>query len=519
MRCLYLVLAVCFINSQMVKSQEKNISADLILLYDYVLDSHPNIKSGELQLKCAVADRQSALGRFDLNVISSLDYSFDQNGLFSEDPTTNLIGSNLNAHNLLVSSGIAKRFRSGIDMTASISYGRIANNLPLNAFNENIGPFVADNTTSVDISLVYPLLRNRGRDIVIAGESLADLSIAAETSNLKTTISQSVFSMTMAYWEYLFASQSYSVYRSNEERVEKVLINTKELVSAERRPESDLLQIEADLLDKSRQSFIAEQQKIAAKLNLGRAVGLGSDESELISIPLSQFPDVLKANEVPAVQGFLAFARKYRPDLQVLREILEQFRINKRLAENNTKPQLDLSAFSSYSGTQNGNNIANVLSALGQSQGRNYHTGIGLSYRFPIQNNAAKGAQLKASLQVEDQEVRLDNQIRNIELSISIAHSNLLNSITTVEKAEKALNYYREVYENEQIKFRSGLTTLLNVIIFQERLTFSELDFLRAQFQYASAITELRFRTGMNTISNDRSDSIHDLFYSLPRQN
>lgn len=41
--------------------------------------------------------------------------------------------------------------------------------------------------------------------------------------------------------------------------------------------------------------------------------------------------------------------------------------------------------------------------------------------------------------------------------------------------------FYKEAFRNEQEKFQTGLTTLLNVILFQERLTSSELDYLQAQ--------------------------------------
>ena len=498
-------------------SQVDNIPADFVYLYDYVTQYHPDIKSSELQLECAISERQSARGVFDINLISDLSYSFDQNGLFNQDPRTDIIGSNLNAHNLSVSSGVSRRFRSGLDASVSLGYRRSTNNFPINAFNENIGPFIADNTTSVNVSLSYALLRNQGKDIITAGEGLADLNIAAQSSNLRTTVSQSVFSMTLAYWEYLLASESYKAFKANEVRVSQLLDKTKQLVEAERRPESDLIQIEADLQDKLRQTYFAAQQKVASKINLGRASGLDTDQSDGITDPLSRFPEALDVTEVPNLERYLALARVHRPDLQVLREILKQFEINKSLAENNTKPQLDLRAFSSYSGFQNGNGLTNFLSALAQSQGRNYQTGLGLSYSFPVQNNFAKGAELKASFQLEDQQVRLDNTVRNIELNISIAHSNLLNSIETVEKAKSALDYYKEVYDNEQIRFQSGLTTLLNVIIFQERLTFAELDYLRAQFQQASAIAELRFRTGINTLLEGRSDTITDLFYTLPR--
>ena len=138
--------------------------------------------------------------------------------------------------------------------------------------------------------------------------------------------------MTLAYWEYLLASESYKAFKANEVRVSQFLDKTKQLVEAERRPESDLIQIEADLQDKLRQTYFAAQQKVASKINLGRASGLDTDQSDGITDPLSRFPEALDVTEVPNLERYLALARVHRPDLQVLREILKQFEINKSLA-------------------------------------------------------------------------------------------------------------------------------------------------------------------------------------------
>ncbi|MEM6379978.1 MAG: TolC family protein, partial [Bacteroidota bacterium] len=100
-----------------------------------------------------------------------------------------------------------------------------------------------------------------------------------------------------------------------------------------------------------------------------------------------------------------------------------------------------------------------------------------------------------------------------------IAYNNLLNSVEAVKKSEQALRYYENVFENEQIKFQNGLTTLLNLILFQERLTFAQLDYIRNQQQFAIALSNLRYETGTifsSEVANSQFDSA--IFYSLPEK-
>ena len=192
------------------------------------------------------------------------------------------------------------------------------------------------------------------------------------------------------------------------------------------------------------------------------------------------------------------------------------------IANNNLKPQLDVSAFVSYGGTDTGNSLTRFFSALGQYEGRNYQAGVGLSYVFPGNNNAAEAALLSNQLQYTDREIQINNQIRNIELNVSIAHNNFLNSIEALTKSKQALNYYEEVFQNEQLKFQTGLTTLLNLIIFQERLTFAQLDYIQNQQQFAVAISNLRYETGTlfthDQIQTQNNQIDLDLFYTLPKE-
>ena len=109
-----------------------------------------------------------------------------------------------------------------------------------------------------------------------------------------------------------------------------------------------------------------------------------------------------------------------------------------------------------------------------------------------------------------------NNLKRNIDLNVSIALNNLENSVEVLEKAKRALEFYQEVYNNEQVKFKNGMTILLNLIQFQERLTFAELDYLQAHQQVAIAIVSLRYETGTLLLNKKGNKGNKELFFTIP---
>ena len=164
-----------------------------------------------------------------------------------------------------------------------------------------------------------------------------------------------------------------------------------------------------------------------------------------------------------------------------------------------------------------GNGIDRAFAALSRNEGRNFGYGVRLNFSFPLNNNLAKGNFIQSEVALKDQEITAANLQRNINLNVSIALNNLENSVEVLEKAKEALEFYKEVYSNEQVKFKNGMTILLNLIQFQERLTFAELDYLQAHQQFAIAIVNLRYETGTLLVSkNGKSDINKTLFYTIP---
>ena len=521
-RCVLLTILI-YIGLLPVNAQSDRIQCDLVNLYQITITKSPTLQRQNIQYRISEVNKRSASSAFDYQLFSDL--SLDRTGvnLFNLDPRSDIVGGRINTNRLTLSGGIQRGFRSGMTASAGMNYSRVGDNFPFNAYNENVGAFLSENNTSATVSIKQPLLRGRGRYITTANENAAGIEIESQQLNTQFIASGEVFNMVVGYWQYLSAERSLDVYRENEDRVRKVLNITEELIKADKKPSSELLQIQADLKDKERQTITARQRSYSARQNLGRTIGLSIGESELIGTPKNNFPKIEDVPDGLNLQSLLKIANQNRTDLKALKKSLDALSIYVDVAKNNTKPQLDLTASLTYGGTDAGNGPHRLFTALGQQEGRNYQAGLGVSYVFPIQNNFAEANLLSNQLQYSDREIQLKNQIRNIELNVSIAYNNLVNNIDAVKKSKQSLDYYTTVFENEQYKFQAGLTTLLNLILFQERLTFAQLDYINNQHQFANAINNLRYETG-TIFSNSKDFTLKgnsgnpEIFYSLPRE-
>lgn len=522
---LYRIFLLCFIwgaVSYSLKGQfaQDTIPCGLLYISELTIEKNPQIQRQRLRIKQAKADRQLSSSIFDYRLVSSLSYNRDKLHLFNQDSRFEVTNGQIHTNSYISNIGLQRTFRSGLSSNINLDYSRTANNYPFSDFGEEIGPFISDNFSSVSMSIIQPLLKGRGRKFATANERASSKMIESNVLDMTYVSANELKNMALSYWEYLSSYKRLGIYRENENRVRKVLEITQELVEADRKAQNDLIQIQADLAGKERQSLVATQSLFSARQNLGRSIGLNEIESIKIGIPLSDYPLVEEANYSSDInlESFLKLARENRADLKALLIVKEALDINFIQAQNNLKPQLDVQTSLAYGGTDLGNGFSRIITPLSRVPGRNIQFGFGLSFQFPLNNNAAEAGLVKAQAAVADQQVIIDNQIRNIELNISIALNELHNSVLKLEKATQALSFYQEVFNDEQIKFQNGLTTLLNLILFQERLTFAQLDYLDAQQEFANTIINLRNETGtLITVDDAKSLSMDNMvFYKLP---
>ena len=501
---------------------QSTIECDIIELAKLTLSKNPNIDRSELQIKNAEANFQIQQSQFDFNLSSGITSSLTRSALFNEDSRNTLLNDNLfESRRTTFSAGLTRQFRSGTTTDLSLNYTKNADNFPINQFNQNVGKFTADYDLVTTLSITQPLLKGRGKKVATALEKSSSLLVENAQYNFDFINSFELLEYSIAYWGYVNAFKNLIIFKENEKRIDNVLRITNELVKADKKPKGDLAQIKADLADKQRQTEVAIQNLYNSKLNLGRIIGLSDIESESLGIPQNDFPTISDSKFNKAINAKLAIdkAEMLRSDIKAEAIKSKAFAIQLDLAANNLKPQLDLTSFISYGGENMGKGINPALTTLTNDEGRNYAFGLGLNFIFPINNNFAKGTFLQSKSAFLDQNIVYENLKRNINLSVHIALNNLKKSVLILKRAKESLNYYKDVYANEQIKFQNGLTTLLNLILFQERLTFAQIEHINAQQQFAIAIVNLRFQTG-TLIPIDKNSSLSaitkDIYYSVP---
>ncbi|WP_272149799.1 TolC family protein [Tenacibaculum aiptasiae] len=513
-----IVISIMLLHFVIKGFSQKVIPVDLIELTKITLVKNPLVKQNLLTVKDAEGSLRIQRSAFDYQLTSGISSKRNTFSLLEADPRNNFINK-LKSEGTNVSIGFKKTFRSSLTANLEVDYKLATDNYPINIFNQNVGEYIDNHTVLSTFSLTQPLLRGRGKSISTALEQASKLNLESTNHTAEFRNSFELFQMSIAYWEYVTAYKSLTIYKENEARVTRVLEITQELVKADRRPASDLDQVQADLANQERQTKVAEQILYNAKLNLGRAIGLSEDDSKKLGTPLDQFPAINESGYTEELNEniFLEIAQKNRADIESAKKIQEALELRLKLSENSKKPQLDLSGFVSYGGVNNGNGLSTALATFSRNEGRDLGYGLRLNFTFPLNNNLAKGNFIRNKVALKDQEITTENLERNINLDVSIAFNNLKNNVGVLKKAKEALEFYKQVYDNEQVKFRNGMTILLNLIQFQERLTFAELDYLRAHQQFAKAIVNIRYVTGTLLVNkNGGSDVNKTLFFTIP---
>lgn len=492
--------------------------SDIVNLAELTLDKSPIVESNQLRITNAEGDYQVQQSIFDYQLRSGVTTDRNVSNLYTFDPRFSVLNDDLEATRFITTLGLQKRFRIGLVADFSVDYSSSKDNLPLDRFGQTVGADIREHVVSSTFSLTQPLLRGNA-NVAGALEKSSLLDLESEKTNLNFRNSVEVLQLASAYWDYVASFKSLEIFRENERRVRRVLDITDELVKADKKPAGDLSQIQADLANQARQTTVAEQRFYAAKLNLGRVIGLSEDESKKLANPTNDFPEVLASgySKDLILQNYIDIAHANRSDIEASLQTEEAIKTRLSLVENSKKPQLDLSGFVNYGGLNFGNGLSNALSTFSQRDGRNLGFGLSLNFTFALNNNNAQGNYLKNKTLFENQQISNENLKRNVALNVSIAVQNLENSVTILEKAELSLRYYRQVFENEQEKFQNGLTTLLNLILFQERLTFAQLEYLQAHQLFANAIVNLRYETG-TLLRKTNSQISKELFYSIPKK-
>jgi multidrug resistance efflux pump len=100
-----------------------------------------------------------------------------------------------------------------------------------------------------------------------------------------------------------------------------------------------------------------------------------------------------------------------------------------------------------------------------------------------------------------------DDAVRQVELEVATAVSNLRNSQETIVSTQKAIEQARESLRLSNERLAAGTGTQLDVLNAQTQLTTAETNFVQAEFTYSSNVIEFQRSTATEIRYNDEFDS------------
>jgi outer membrane protein len=473
------------------------------------LREHPQARIGEQQVIASRGVQREASGIFDPVYSSGIQQSFEPTAVTTalQNPGG---GPYSTAANLTVfNSSATTLYRNGITAGPIVELDRTRDRL-LNA--------AGINQSQLGYQVTIPLRRNRGTEVVAAQETAAGVQVEASKFDLNQTFTDLLTNTAVSYWELVGAIRLMEVALSSEERGQTLFENVSDLIKADRSPRNDINQVRANLADRIAARIAAEQQVVAARLQLALDMGLPPDRMAAVAYPAEDLPDRIgaPANDPAAVRRYIELALSQRADYLAARKRVEAERPLLAQARNGLLPSVDLTLSTGYSGLREGVYPPSYLASLFHGV-RGPDAMAGVRYQFAPRNNAAAGlvAQIEASLR--QAELRAADTARGIAAGVVVALAGVRNADLRLEKAGESVTAFQAALDGEREKYRLGFGSVVDILTTEDRLTAALVVQVQARLDAAVQLAHLRQATGTLVEPNataPRADS--RAFLTLP---
>ncbi len=462
------------------------------------LRGNPNIELQEHRVEASAGEVQAALGEFDPTFNMSAERSRDYTPL---RPSEAAVVDEFLTDRTALRMDVSKPLRNGIVIGPEVVVSRI------HGTEQDAADLEVATTGAVNFVIRAPLLRGWGEEVTGATLAVAELNHRAARYEFSHTVAQSVQASLINYWNYLFTLENLDIARESEQRVIRLEQQISRLVAADELPVAQLSLVRANLAEKIAQRASAEQALIAARQQLGLSLGLNYRAAHNLRPPSQNFPAVSAEllSQAEDLGRLVERGLEQRLDLGALNIRQEAAARAQAAARSALKPQFDLSLRLGYGNLVEGHGVGGYVDVLGDAQA-GPNVGVTLSYQQPLNNNTARGQLRQQSAIYEQTVVQRRALAETIGANVTTAASQLLQSAAQVRESERSAALYLQSVEDESLRHRLGQATLIDVITVQDRYAAALLGTLQYRLNYATALAQLLFETGMLVVPGENTE-------------
>jgi len=263
-------------------------------------------------------------------------------------------------------------------------------------------------------------------------------------------------------------------------------------------PQFNVLQAEGTLENQIPQLIAARNNYRISELTLARTLGIPADRQYTTDNPLPVDGE-LTFNPIKYDLGSaLIAARANSPFLKAQRSTILASVENITVQAAGYQPTFTADIGLEQKSNPATNNLSETLQGwfLGVQGSWNIFDGF-LTY----------GKVKEARAQLEQAKVTYDDSVRQVELNVATAVSNLRQAAGTVDAAQTGVNVNLEALRLSDERLAAGTGTQLDVLNAQEQLTTARSNLVQAEFSYVAAVASYQLATATETRYNDMFDN------------
>ena len=340
------------------------------------------------------------------------------------------------------------------------------------------------------LTLVQPLLKNRGKDATLAdirvAESDRDIAFQRYRKEMMAVVAEAA----AAYWDLLGEQEKYNIRKDSVRIGARILADNKLRVSEGTMAETEVLEAEASLA--LRHSLVsAAQQDIASAVNKVRDFIFSTVTGKWVDIEAIE--SLEKDDETPDFDHSLRAALALRPEYLAGKIKLDREDIRVAYHQNQRWPQLDLKASYGLNGLDDnaGDSWDDAFDAAHESWS------IGLELRVPLGGGQRSRSELQAAklrkqqsiLELKATEVVLTN---NVDTQVK----NVLGSMDQVIQYNRIVDKTQRLLAVELARLDEGQSTSRLVLDREEALIRAKEDALKRMVEKQKAVIALKKAEG-----------------------
>jgi outer membrane protein len=331
----------------------------------------------------------------------------------------------------------------------------------------------------------------------IASRRAARITEDAAYYTLRNTIDQVVSTVRTQFYTIIEDRALVQVQEESVNLLQSQLSDQKSRFEAGTVPQFNVLQAQGTLQNQIPQLIAAKNNYRIAQLTLAQTLGIPADRQYTSENPLP----VTGSLDVPQIQHdlgtALAEARANRPSLKAQRSSILADVENITVAASTFQP-----TFTANAGLQQ--NSSGTTSNLKDTV-QGWFLGVQGSWAI-FDGLATYGRVKEARAVLEQSKATYDNAVRQVELDVATAVSNLRQAEQTVEAGMVGVMVNQEALRLSSERLAAGTGVQLDVLTAQQQLTTARSTLVQAKFSYAAAVAQYQFSTATETKYNDTFD-------------